>query len=477
MKNQRMNLKTELEKYPFLSNWTKISRETGINVYLIGGFVRDILLERIHKKPEMDFLVMGDSEVYAKRICETLNGSGFTVYKNFGTAHFHSADWNFEFVSARRESYSRESRNPLVTSGTFEDDILRRDFTINALAVSLNTDSFGELIDLTGGLKDLENKILRTPLDPEMTFDDDPLRIMRAFRFAAQLNFQPHESIFPAAHKMRERLSIISQERVTDEFLKIMESDYPSIGLILMYRTGVLNIVFPELARLGGVDQRKEYHHKDVFYHTCDVLDNLCRVSNNLWLRMATLLHDIGKPVTKRFYEGTGWTFHGHEEVGARMIEGIFKRMKMPLHKAEYVTKLVRLHQRPMALAEESVTDSAIRRLIVDAGEDLNDLISLCRADITSKNREKVNKYLENYNTVMERVYEVQEKDRLRAFQSPVRGDIIMKDLGLKPGKSVGIIKKAIEEAILDGVIPNEYDAAYAYMMEHKEEILRKSGI
>lgn len=473
MKNRKMNLQNELNSFPFLADWRDAAKETGIRVFLVGGFVRDLLLGRMRKKPEMDFLVMGDSEVFARRVCEKVSGAGFSVYKNFGTAHFHTPDWNFEFVSARRESYSKESRNPSVTSGTFDDDILRRDFTVNALAVSVNADSFGELIDLTGGLPDLEKKVLRTPLDPEATFDDDPLRIMRAFRFASQLNFQPHESIFPAAYNMRERLKIVSQERITDEFLKIMGSDFPSTGLILMYRTGVLEVVFPELARLGGIDQRKDFHHKDVFYHTCDVLDNLCKVSDNLWLRMATLLHDIGKPVTKRFYDGIGWTFHGHEEIGARMVEGIFKRMKMPLHKVDYVTKLVRLHQRPMSLAEESVTDSAIRRLVVDAGEDLNDLITLCRADITSKNREKVNRYLENYNTVMERVCEVEEKDRLRAFQSPVRGEVIMEVLQLKPGKSVGIIKKAIEEAILDGKIPNEYDAAFTYMMENKEELLR----
>lgn len=471
-----MNLKSELDKFPFLEHWQSTAEETGIGIFLVGGFVRDLLLQRTRKKPEMDFLVMGDSEIFARSVCEKTAGTGFTVYKNFGTAHFHTPDWSFEFVSARRESYSKESRNPSVTSGTFEDDILRRDFTVNALTVSVNKESFGDLIDLTGGLEDLEKRILRTPLDPEATFDDDPLRIMRAFRFASQLNFQPHESIFPAAFKMRDRLKIVSQERVTDEVLKIIGSEFPSTGLILMYRTGVLEVVFPELARLGGVDQRKDYHHKDVFYHTCDVLDNLCKVSDDLWLRLATLLHDIGKPVTKRFYEGIGWTFHGHEEIGARMIQGIFERMKMPLHKVDYVTKLVRLHQRPMALAEESVTDSAIRRLIVDAGDDLNDLITLCRADITSKNREKVNKYLENYNTVMERVYEVLEKDRLRAFQSPVRGDVIMKVLNLEPGKSVGIIKKAIEEAILDGQIPNEYEAAFKFMMEHKEELLKETG-
>ncbi len=471
-----MNLKNELRPFPFLTEWQQTADETGIGVFLIGGFVRDLLLQRMRSKPEMDFLVMGDSEIFARKVCKKVDGTGFTVYKNFGTAHFHTPEWSFEFVSARRESYSKESRNPSVTAGTFEDDILRRDFTVNALAVSLNKDNFGELIDLTGGLTDLEHKILRTPLDPEATFDDDPLRIMRAFRFASQLNFQPHDSIFPAAFKMRDRLKIVARERVTDEFLKIMASDFPSIGLILMYRTGVLEVVFPELARLGGVDQRKDYHHKDVFYHTCDVLDNLCKVSDNIWLRMATLLHDIGKPATKRFYEGIGWTFHGHEEIGARMIEGIFERLKLPHHKIDYVTRLVRLHQRPMALAEESVTDSAIRRLIVDAGEDLNDLITLCRADITSKNREKVNRYLENYNTVMERVYEVEEKDRLRAFQSPVRGDVIMQVLQIKPGKAVGIIKKAIEEAILDGTIPNDYEAAFTYMMENKDELLKATG-
>lgn len=471
-----MNIANFLSEYPILITLQQLAGEQGSGIYLVGGFIRDLLIDRKRKKKEMDFLVVGNALGLAESLCTKVGGSGLTTFKNFGTAHFKLDDWHFEFVAARRESYAKHSRNPKVTSGTFEDDIMRRDFTVNALAVNLEESSFGEIIDLTDGLSDIERKLLRTPLDPEKTFDDDPLRIMRAFRFASEIDFAPVPEIMPAANSMRERLQIVAQERITDEFLKILASPKPDVGLILLYRTQVMEVIFPEVARLGGVDQRSEYHHKDVFYHTCEVVKNISETTEDVWLRFAALMHDIAKPPTKRLVPGVGWTFHGHEELGARMMKRIFERLKLPFQKLEYVEKLVRLHLRPMALAEENVTDSAVRRLIVDAGEDLGDLILLCRADITSKNAEKVNRYLENYDRVMERVLEVREKDRLRAFQSPVRGDIIMKELNLQPGKSVGIIKKGIEEAILDGRIPNEYEAAFTFMIENKDKLLSEAN-
>jgi poly(A) polymerase len=378
-----------------------------------------------------------------------------------------------EFVGARKESYNRDSRKPVVENGTFDDDITRRDFTINTLAVSLNKNNFGEVIDKFGGLSDIESKIIKTPLDPLITFDDDPLRIMRAFRFAAQLNFEVEGMLIIAAEKMAERLSIVSQERITDEFLKILASPTPSIGLKLLYNSGVMKIIFPEVSILGGVEQINEHHHKDVFLHTCKVVDNITANKDNVWLRFAALVHDIAKPQTKKFIEGTGWTFHAHDEIGARMMKKIFKRMKLPYNKLEYVKKLVRLHLRPIALVNDGVTDSAIRRLVVSAGEDLDDLITLCRADITSKNPAKVNKYLSNYEKVMQKVKEVEEKDRLRAFQSPVRGEEIMKICGIPPSKKVGDIKSAIEEAILDGKIANDYDEALEFLFKIKDNYLK----
>ncbi len=377
-----------------------------------------------------------------------------------------------EFVGARKESYQESSRKPVVTSGSFEEDISRRDFTINTLAISLNEGSEGELIDIYNGYDDIKNKLIKTPIDPMLTFNDDPLRILRAFRFASQLNFEVDDSIKDAAFKLRERLKIISQERITDEFLKILASPKPSIGLKLLFYSGVMEIIFSEIAKLSGVDQRKDYHHKDVFLHTCMVVDNISQATDNVWLRFTALVHDIAKPQTKRFVEGIGWTFHGHEELGARMMKTIFKRLKLPYSKLEYVQKLVRLHLRPIALAKENVTDSAIRRLIVSAGQDLEDLITLCRADITSKNPDKVSEYLDNYERVMKRVWEVEEKDQLRAFQSPVRGEIIMEICNLKPSKKVGEIKTAIEEAILDGKIGNNYEEAYQYLLQIKDQYL-----
>lgn len=449
---------------------SRIAERDNVKVYAVGGFVRDIFLNR--ERNDLDILVIGSGLDFAKNVADELRIENVSYYKNFGTAHFDYQGMNIEFVGARKESYDRTTRKPIVEDGTFDDDIRRRDFTINSLAISLNKIDFGKLIDTYNGLDDIENKIIKTPLDPFKTFDDDPLRIMRAFRFAAQLNFNVDESIMIAAKEMRERLSIVSQERITDEFLKILASPKPSIGFTLLFDSGVLEILFPEISIMAGVDQRKDYHHKDVFLHTLQVVDNICRETDDVWLRFASLVHDIAKPPTKKFVEGIGWTFHGHEELGARMMKKIFIRLKLPLHKLEYIQKLIRLHLRPIALAKEDVTDSAIRRFVVNAGEDLEDLIILCRADITSKNPIKVEKYLANYERVMQKVRDVKERDQLRAFQSPVRGEEIMQICNLKPSRKVGEIKTAIEEAILDGKIGNNYEEAYKYLMEIKDQLL-----
>jgi poly(A) polymerase len=469
-----MNLSKELLKIPFIKEIISSADEEKIQVYIVGGFVRDLLLGR--KRNEIDFLVVGDGTSYAERLAKKLGVRKVSIYKTYGTAHFKYEEYDLEFVGARKESYSSESRNPEVFPATFEDDLSRRDFTVNTLAVSVNSDKFGALVDLYNAKEDLEQKLIRTPLDPLITFNDDPLRIMRAFRFASQLGFSLHDDILKAASELKMRLKIISQERITDEFLKTLSSPEPSAGLIMMFQTGVLDVVFPEAANLAGIEQREEYHHKDVFYHTMQVVDNVARKSDNVWLRFAALVHDIAKPLTKRFVEGIGWTFHGHEEIGARLMKGIFKRLKLPLHKLEYVEKLVRLHLRPIALAKEEVTDSAIRRLIVAAGEDLEDLITLCRADITSKNPGKVSRYLENYERVMKKVWEVEEKDKLRSFQSPVRGETIMEVCNLKPSKKVGEIKNAIEEAIMDGIIGNNYEEAYQYLLKIKDQFLMEKS-
>ncbi len=465
-----MNFSEKLFRYSFLIEASNTAEEKKVEAYIVGGFVRDLILQR--EKNEIDFLIIGDGTEFASSFAKKLRVDKISIFKNYGTSHFKFENYDLEFVGARKESYTKESRNPVVTAGTFEDDIKRRDFTINTLAISINKKNFGEIVDTFNGFKDIENKIIKTPIDPEITFNDDPLRILRAFRFASQLNFTVDEEINNSANKLRERLKIISQERITDEFFKILSSPQPSVGLKLLFYSGVMEIIFPEIANLSGVDQRKDYHHKDVFLHTCQVVDNISRATDNVWLRFAALVHDIAKPQTKRFVEGTGWTFHGHEEIGARMMKDIFVKLKLPFNKIEYIEKLVRLHLRPIALAKEEVTDSAIRRLIVSAGEDLEDLITLCRADITSKNPGKVSKYLDNYERVMKKVWEVEEKDKLRAFQSPVRGEIIMEVCNLKPSKKVGEIKTAIEDAILDGMIGNNYDEAYRYLLSIKDKFL-----
>ncbi|HED05368.1 MAG TPA: HD domain-containing protein [Ignavibacteria bacterium] len=465
-----MNLKNKLKDYPFLTVASEIAERLNVQVYLVGGFVRDIILKR--EKEEMDFLVLGSGDYFASRFADELNIKKVTIFKNFGTAHFKYRNFDLEFVGARKESYKKSSRKPLITNGSFDDDIRRRDFTINTLSISLNKENFGELIDKYNGLEDIENKIIKTPLDPLKTFDDDPLRIMRTYRFASQLNFKVIEDLNKAAGKLKGRLKIVSPERITDEFFKILASPQPSVGLKLLFYSEIMSVIFPEISNLAGVEQRNDYHHKDVFFHTCDVVDNISKVTGNIWLRFAALVHDIAKPKTKKFVEGIGWTFHGHDEIGAKMIKGIFRRMRLPLNKLEYIEKLIRLHLRPIALTNEQVTDSAIRRLIVAAGNDLEDLITLCRADITSKNDRKVAKYLRNYEKVMKRVWEVEEKDKLRAFQSPVRGDEIMRVCGLKPSKKVGEIKSAIEEAILDGKIANTYEDAFNYLLKIKDKFL-----
>lgn len=452
----------------------RIASETAeienVLLFIVGGFVRDIILDRI--RDEIDFLVVGDGISFANALASKFGIEKVAVYKNFGTAQFHYKDLILEFVGARKESYNRHSRNPVVEIGTFKDDINRRDFTINTLAISLNKSDYGLIIDTFGGLNDISEKIIKTPLDPAVTFDDDPLRIMRAFRFASQLQFNLDEVTYKAAGEKAERLSIISQERITDEFLKILASSKPSIGLELLYNSGVMKIIFPEIEALAGAEQRKDHHHKDVFNHTCIVVDNVAMISNNLWLRFAALVHDIAKPATKKFIEGTGWSFHGHEEIGARMLKPVFDRMKLPHSQLEYVEKLVRLHLRPIALVDDGVSDSAVRRLIVNAGECLDDLFILCKADITSKNQSKVSKYLQNYEKVVEKIKEVREKDKLRAFQSPVRGDEIMKICNISPSKEVGLLKTEIEEAILDGRIENNYEEALAYLLVIKDKIL-----
>ncbi len=467
-----MNFKDRLKEYTFLKEASALAKKRSEELYLVGGFVRDIILQR--PRNEMDFLVVGNGPKFAQQFANSLGVKNISIYKNFGTAHFMFNETALEFVGARKESYMRDSRNPIVEIGTLDDDIKRRDFTINTLAVSLNEENYGDLIDTFNGLVDIENKIIRTPLDPLKTFDDDPLRIMRAFRFASQLNFTIDKTVITAAGSMAERLKIVSQERITDEFMKILASEKPSIGLILLFESGVMKVVFPEIHNLAGVEQRKDFHHKDVFYHTCIVVDNISASGSDIWLRFAALVHDIAKPLTKRFVEGTGWTFHGHEELGARMMKTIFNRMKLPLTKLDYVEKLVRLHLRPIALVDEEVTDSAIRRLIVSADEDLDDLITLCRADITSKNPSKVSRYLENYEIVMQKVKDVRERDQLRAFQSPVRGEEIMRVCNIPPSKLVGEIKTAIEEAILDGKIANNYEESFEYFLKIKDDFINK---
>jgi putative nucleotidyltransferase with HDIG domain len=446
------------------------AKKLGVKVYVIGGFVRDILLNR--PNTDVDFVVSSRGIELATACARSLGMRKVDIFKTYGTAHFRYHELDLEFVGARKESYRHDSRKPEVEEGTLEDDQNRRDFTINSLAISLQEEDFGEVIDPFDGIGHISERLLITPLDPDITYSDDPLRMMRAIRFANQLGFRIDQHSYEAIRKNSGRLKIVSMERITTELNKIMMCDRPSEGLKLLFDTGLLHHFFPELVRLQGIEKRNGIAHKDNFYHTLQVLDNICKTTDKLWLRWAALMHDIAKPPTKRFEEGAGWTFHGHEDLGARMVPKIFARLKLPLdHQMKYVQKLVLLHLRPIALTKEEISDSAIRRLLFEAGDDIDDLMLLCKADITSKNESKVKRYLSNYEIVKEKLIELEEKDRIRNFQPPVTGEMIMGAFSIAPGREVGIIKNAIKDAILDGVIRNNYEEAYSLMLAEGKKL------
>ena len=458
------NFKSYLS-HPVFKVVSQIAGEQNLECYVIGGYVRDLILQRDSK--DIDIVVVGNGLELAKACGEKLRVKKVNYFKNFGTAQFIYKDLDVEFVGARKESYQRDSRKPIVEDGSLVDDQNRRDFTINALALSLNPTTFGDLIDPFDGVKDLERKIIKTPLDPDITYSDDPLRMMRAIRFATQLDFKIDPASLYSIKENAHRLDIISKERILDELNKIILSEQPSRGFNLLFSTGLLHRFFPEMVDLHGVETINQFAHKDNFHHTLEVLDNISEHTDNLWLRWAAIMHDIAKPPTKRFDEKVGWTFHGHEDLGARMVPKIFARLKLPLdHKMKYVQKLVRLHLRPIALVKGNVTDSAIRRLLFEAGDDIDDLMTLCNADITSKNEFKVKKYKKNFEIVKEKLKDVEEKDKVRNFQPPITGEIIMQTFGIGPCFEIGEIKSAIKEAILEGEIPNEFDLAFDFMLK-----------
>lgn len=452
---------------------SRVAEREQVEAYAIGGYVRDHIMGRDNPDKDIDIVVLGDGVALAKAVAKEINPDiNVTVFKTFGTAMFRYKDSDIEFVGARKESYSSSSRKPAVVPGTLTDDQNRRDFTINALAISLNKDSFGEVLDPFGGMDDIGNKILRTPLDPDMTFSDDPLRMMRAVRFATQLDFTISDDTLASISRNAERIKIVSAERISVELNKIIATKTPSTGFLLLEKTGLLSLILPELDRLRGVEDKDGKGHKDNFHHTLKVLDNVAANSDDLWLRWTALLHDIAKPVTKKFVPGTGWTFHGHEFVGAKMVPEIFARLKLPLNdRMKYVKKLVGLHLRPISLVQDEVTDSAVRRLLFEAGDDIDDLMLLCGADITSGNRMKVQKHRENFALVRNKLREIEEKDAVRIFQPPVHGDEIIEAFGIPPGPAVGVIKAAIKDAILDGIIPNEREAAWDFMISKGKEL------
>lgn len=452
---------------PIFSTISEASSELGLDAYVIGGFVRDFILAKKTPK-DIDIVAVGSGIALAKQVAQMLAGKpDVKVFKNFGTAMVRHGDLELEFVGARKESYSSESRKPVVENGSLEDDQKRRDFTINTLAFSLNRADFGRLSDPFDGFTDLENGLIRTPLDPDITYSDDPLRMLRAIRFATQLDFEIELASLQAITDNKERIKIVSKERIVDELHKIIACEKPSIGFGLLYKTELLPYILPELSALEGIEEIEGQRHKDNFWHTLEVLDNISNTTENLWLRWAALLHDIGKAPTKRFDKKIGWTFHAHEFVGSKMVFKLFKRLRMPLNdKMKFVQKIVLLSSRPIILSKDFVTDSAVRRLVFDAGEYIDDLMTLCEADITTKNPARQKKYLNNFRLVRQKITEVEERDRIRNFQPPISGEIIMRTFDLRPCKEIGIIKEAIKEAILDGVILNEYEAAHAYMLE-----------